>query len=55
MGMDFGGFIPDGNGAFGSLYFFDTSTKINPICGIMFYDGVRDGSGKYEDFTSGYG
>ena len=55
LGMDFGGFIPDRNGAFGTLYFFDASAKINPICGIMFYNGAFGGTGKYEDYTDVFG
>ena len=61
MGMDFGGFIPDRNGIYGTLYFFDKTKfpeftvmdtiKIIPFCGVMFYHGTADGSGKYEDYT----
>ena len=55
MGMDFGGFIPDRNGEYGCLYFFDSAIKINPVCGIMFFTGTRNGSGKYDDYTSTFG
>ena len=51
MGMDFGGFIPDRNGIYGTFYFFDKTKKIAPLCGFMFYQGMGDGSGKYEDYT----
>ena len=55
MGFDFGGFIPDRNGLYGTMYFFDRTKKIDPLCGFMFYQGMGDGSGKYEDYTSIYG
>mgnify|MGYP000692192007 CR=1 FL=1 len=45
MGMDFGGFIPDRNGLYGALYFFDKTKKIVPFAGLMFYQGVGDGRG----------
>ena len=54
-GMDFGGFIPERNGIYGTLYFYDRTKKIIPLCGFMFYQGMGDGSGKYEDYTSIYG
>jgi len=55
MGMDFGGFIPDGNGYILSMYWFDKTKNVNPLCGIMLYTGAGDGSGKYEDYTSVFG
>jgi len=55
MGMDVGGYIPDTNGMFGSILFYDATKTFVPLCGIMWYGGMGDGTGKYEDYTSIYG
>ena len=59
-GYDLGGFIPDGNGAYGTIYFWKNvkddfpNVNINPISGIMFLSSSFNRTGRYHDRTENF-